>query len=211
MDQVHRQQGDNRNQIIEQPRAAHEPGESTPQQVDDRRESQQGVAGTPESPGKSEDSQFQIDSQIARPLTGRPGQVTTTEQVEVYVPDRLTRSGVAVIDNPKPVFSNSEIVGNLAGNLKNVTDELVIDRGQVKGSTDMFARDEQQMTWRLRIDVLNDHEMFILINEFGRDIPSCDFTKDAIVRHALFPPLQMEPAATAGQGQQFASVPDVRV
>jgi hypothetical protein len=115
--------------------------------------------------------------------------MTSTQQMKMKMPDRLTAIFVAVIDDAETTFGATAFFRQLTGNLESVPDQLIVCGRQIKRRPDMLARKNQQMGRRLGGNILNGNHLIILKHDLGRDLPGKNFTKDAIVRHVLLPSL----------------------
>ncbi len=113
-------------------------------------------------------------------LAWRPGHITTTQQVKMDMPDHLPAGRVAIDNDPETVFSKTEVMGDLAGDLMNMTDQFIICSCQIKNGADMLARNDQEMMRRLRVDVLDDDQTIILENLLAGDLAGNDFTEYTI-------------------------------
>jgi len=100
------------------------------------------------------------------------------------VPDSLSRSLIAVVDDAETVFREPHVMGDFPGDLENVTHQFIISRRQIKGCPDMLARNDQNVAGGLWIDVFYNDQTVILIDEFPGDISGNDFTEDAADWHA---------------------------
>jgi hypothetical protein len=123
--------------------------------------------------------------------TRRPGHIPPTEQVEMNVPNNLTTTFITIIDDSEAILGKASIMGNFAGHLVDMADQLIVSSCQVKSRPDMLARHDKKMAWSLRINIFNNNDLLILVDEFTRDLPGYDFTEDAIVRHVLLLPQRL--------------------
>jgi len=112
-------------------------------------------------------------------LARRPGQVATAQQVKVKMPDGLAARGVAVVDQPKAVLGDPEIMGHPPRHLEDVADQGIVRRGQVDRGADVLAGDDQHVIGGLRVEVLDHHHLIVAIDHAGRNLSGRDLTEDA--------------------------------
>src|SRR6266511_943447 len=62
--------------------------------------------------------------------------------------------------------------------------ERVVLRGEVVERRDVLARDDEQVHRRLRVDVLESHDVRVLMDELRGDLPLDDLAEQA-VRHVV--------------------------
>jgi len=55
-----------------------------------------------------------------------------------------------------------------------------IVRGQVAQRRDMFKRNNKNMDWRDRIDIMKRNHMLVLVNQFGGNVAGCDLAENAV-------------------------------
>lgn len=128
---------------------------------------------------------FRVEAKQIWQSAWRPGQVSAAEQVKMNVPNNLTTAFITVIDDSKTILRKTPVMCDLAGNLEDMTNQLIVCRSQVQCCANMFTRHDQEMIWSLRVDILEDNDLFVLINKLARNFTGDNFTEDATVRHAL--------------------------
>lgn len=94
---------------------------------------------------------------------------------------RLAGPFVAIDD--EPIAFQSFLFGDLGSRQMKMTEQSFIFRFHVRMCPDDFARNDQDMGRRLRIDVSKRHALFVLVNNVGGEFPLCDFEKDVSVHH----------------------------
>ena len=86
--------------------------------------------------------------------------------------NRLPGIGIGVGDDPEAALRHAALTGDGGGNPENMSDQMVIFGQQVKNPDDVFARNQQQMERRCRIDVFNYQQLFILVHHLCRNLSS---------------------------------------
>ena len=101
------------------------------------------------------------------------------------MPDNLPARFIAIIDHAEAILGEPPVMGNLAGNLKNVANQLIVRCSQIESCANMFARHNQEMIGSLGVDVFENNDLLVLIDSLSRNLTGNNFTEDAVVRHAL--------------------------
>ena len=58
--------------------------------------------------------------------------------------------------------------------------QRIIMRGQIVQRRNVTARDDQDVQWRLRVDIPDRHQFVILMDEASRDLSCDDLAEEAI-------------------------------
>jgi hypothetical protein len=99
----------------------------------------------------------------------------------------LARPGSTVNDYPESILRNTLIPGQMIGRSKNITDKSFVFLLQVKERRYVFARHDQEMNRRLRIDVLKSHNGVILIDNVSFDLAFNDAAKKTVAHRTHLP------------------------
>ena len=83
-------------------------------------------------------------------LTGRPTQLSASENVQMQVVDRLPSVGSAVGDQSIAILLNAQLSGNFGGRHQQMARELMILFLQARHVDDLFLGNQQHMDWSLR-------------------------------------------------------------
>jgi hypothetical protein len=84
----------------------------------------------------------------------------------------------AVVQHSAKSVGNAALGRNFRGQQVDVADHRGVLRCGVAERDEVLARDDQDMRWRLRIQVLECHGVFILMDDPSRDLSSGDLAKD---------------------------------
>jgi hypothetical protein len=118
-------------------------------------------------------------------LSGWPGHIATANDMQVKMLDRLTGAAPSIDNNAKAILGNAKIIGHARADAQEIAKQrLIIARSIIK-RIHMFARDNQNVFRRLRINIMESHAPFILINNIGRLIASANSAKQTIIRHII--------------------------
>ncbi len=115
---------------------------------------------------------------MERGLARRPGQRTSTEQVDVDVEDGLSGAGPNVEDGAVSLLDFSQ-AGNVGGGEVAAADEFGVGSLGFLQTREMSPRNDQHMRRRLRADVFESEHMLVLI-----DFPGGDFTAEDAAEEA---------------------------
>ena len=109
------------------------------------------------------------------------------QEMKMNVEYRLAGAGVIIIDYPEPLFRYSPLSRNQCGHLKDMTDEGVVLKVEIQGVNEMLPGDEQNVRRCDRCNVLNGHDLLILINFLCGDFTLNDLAENTAVQTS--PPL----------------------
>jgi hypothetical protein len=109
------------------------------------------------------------------------------KKVKVDMENRLTGSGIGVVDDPKTFLCHSVFPGKPGSGLEDVTDQSVIFWHESERTDNVFSRHDEKVHGRNRRDVLYGNHQFILIDLLGRDLIPDYFAEDATIH--CFPSL----------------------
>ena len=76
----------------------------------------------------------------------------------------LAGVGAGVDDDPEAAFGDPLIAGETRGHLKNLADDRTIVRFDIKNAGEMFARNDQKMNRRSRLEVLESNDAIVPIS-----------------------------------------------
>jgi hypothetical protein len=96
--------------------------------------------------------------------------------MNMQMENRLSTVTVGIYDDSVTVVRKASVARDLTSGHKQMTKGVPVLGGRLRERIDMFARDEQEMSWRLRADVAESDADIILINHgsgnFARDNPA---------------------------------------
>jgi hypothetical protein len=116
---------------------------------------------------------------ISESLSRRPAEIASAEQMYMQVKHRLSRAGANIQNGAIAVFDVS-VAGNLRGDEMAATDDFCVGLLRFFQTTQVLLGDDEYVSWRLGIDVLERVRMFVFINFFGRNLAGDDFAEEAI-------------------------------
>lgn len=102
----------------------------------------------------------------------------------VEMENRLAGIGPMVDDNAETLICNAVLPGKLRSQLKDLTDNRSVIRRQIHQVRDVLAGNDQKVNRRLRINVPEGHQRFVLVNDIAFDLTFDNATKKTIT-HAL--------------------------
>jgi len=114
--------------------------------------------------------------------------------MDVEVVDTLGALLAVVDDNPEAVRGDSLSLGHLLGDEEEVAEEclvlLWVGLGELGNG---FPGDDQDVNWRLRVDVVEGDTVVILVNDLGGDLLPEDLAKNGVSssRRRIQPNLQV--------------------
>lgn len=82
--------------------------------------------------------------------------------------DRLSGIGIIVCHQSEAALGKAPLSGDLRGDTMKMPDQLVVFRRQIECIYNMFSRYQQQMQRRCRVDILDNHQLFILADHLCR-------------------------------------------
>lgn len=118
-------------------------------------------------------------------LTGRPGEPSSSEEVVVEVPDRLSTVTIAVDDDPEACSGKSPLFGDSRGQLKDLTDERCVAAGDVHDRGNVTTGYYQIMVRGLGGDVLDGDDVLVPVDDFRGHGTGDDPAEDAAFLHVL--------------------------
>jgi|ERR1700686_2366973 len=103
------------------------------------------------------------------PSTRGPGQLAAAQHVSVQVENGLARAAAGVNDGAiATALRQSMFVGYARRNPQQVTKQSFVFLRRIIEGFHVFAGNDEQVRWRLRINVANDDATIVLINHVGR-------------------------------------------
>ena len=104
---------------------------------------------------------------------------SAADDMEVQVENRLAGIGTAVGDHAITVINACELC-DLGNVFKNISDDTAVFRRDFIYGSDMRFGDHENVNGRLRIDISESENFFVLVNLGGGNGSSDDFTKKTI-------------------------------
>jgi hypothetical protein len=136
-------------------------------------ESRRATADAPSWPGP--DPSLKPDPEQAGGSSARrPLQLSAGEEVDVEVRHGLAGLGAVVHHQTKPALE-LELAGDFAGREEEVAEDGLIGGRCLANARDHLLRNDQQMHWRLRLDVVDHDAVFILVLDARGDLAVDDF------------------------------------
>ena len=96
----------------------------------------------------------------------------------MQVKNRLAGARAGVDDDAESA-SDCKLAGKLGGHAVEVADQRLVGGIGLERRRKVFARNDQQMHRRLRVDVVKGEAGIIGIGDFGGDLPVHDFAEEA--------------------------------
>jgi hypothetical protein len=101
--------------------------------------------------------------------------------MKMGVKDRLSGTGIIIVDDTEPIVRNPATPGNVRRNLEYMADNSQIVVLHVQHIDKMSFRDNEQMNRRDRGDVFDRYDQVVLEKLFRRDRALDYFTEDTAV------------------------------
>ena len=111
-------------------------------------------------------------------LRRMPTQPLSSQQVEVEVKDDLPAFAVAVQYQAEAPLGDTLLSGDAVRHQEEVPKESIITLACIKERREMPAGNNQDVDRRLRVDVLEGHRFFVLVDDLGGMLPLGDLTKE---------------------------------
>jgi hypothetical protein len=105
---------------------------------------------------------------------------TPTEDVNVYVKNRLARAFTRVDHTPIPTLSDALVARNLTSHVKEVTKRGLVVPSHLAQRCNVLSRDNKYMSGRLRIDVAKGNRLIVAVNDCGGNLAFDDSTEETI-------------------------------
>ncbi len=90
--------------------------------------------------------------------------------------DGLAAVRAVIDDDPEAV--GPEFVAEFSRHTEEMAEKCAVLFGCFADAGDGLARDDQQVRWRLRVDIPNGHAEVVLMLKGSRDFPGHDFLKE---------------------------------
>jgi hypothetical protein len=99
------------------------------------------------------------------------------------VPHDLPSGLVAIVNQPKALFGESELTTDFSGNLVDMPDKRPILFAQIEGRRYMLARDNQNMLGSLGGDIIKSDNQLIFVEKLYGDITLGNLAEQTIICH----------------------------
>jgi len=110
-----------------------------------------------------------------------PAEVPSAEEVEVDVEDGLAGGFAGVDDHAVAVRREFQVARDLRGAQQHVSDDRVVLIGHLVERRDVFARNDEDVRRRLRVDVVERDDLVVFVHFFCRDLARRDAAEEAAV------------------------------
>ena len=124
----------------------------------------------------------------------RPGQRPSAEHVQVQVEHRLPGVGVAVEHGAVAALGVAALGGDCRGSPHHRADQAVVRTVEVVQRGDVRSRHDQHMHGRLRVDVLEGHEVVVLEHLLRRNLAGDDAAEQAAHARSIGHRAALQPA-----------------
>jgi len=111
-------------------------------------------------------------------LRRMPTQPLSSQQVEVKVKDDLPAFAVAVQHQAKAPLGDALLSGDAVRHQEEVPEEPIITLARFKDRREVAAGNDQDVDGGLRVNVLEGHRFFVLVDDLGGMLPARDLTKE---------------------------------
>jgi hypothetical protein len=105
---------------------------------------------------------------------------TPTEDVNVYVKNRLARAFTRVDHTPIPTLSDALMARNLTSHVKQMAKRSLIVPSHLAQGGNVLSRDNKYMRGGLRIDVTKGNRLIVAVNDCGGNFAFDDSTEETI-------------------------------
>lgn len=109
------------------------------------------------------------------PLEGR-----TTEEMDVEMVNHLTSLLANIHDQTVAALGNTLLLGNLPGSEQEFAGQAFINLRQVSDGWNVLPGNDQEVSWRLRVDVAEGDDIRILVDDRGRYLTLGDPAEQAV-------------------------------
>ena len=114
-------------------------------------------------------------------LPRRPGELPSSKHMKVQMPHGLA-GVVAVVDDQPEVVADAALAGDLPHRLQQLaTEPLVV---QLRELGNVLSRHDQHVERRAGEDVVDRHDVVVLVDDGRGDLPSHDAAEQAVVHAA---------------------------
>jgi hypothetical protein len=114
--------------------------------------------------------------------TGRPGELTAAEQVDVEVRDGLATVRAVVDHDAESAFRKAEVGRDLGGGEKEVAEGFPISCRRLADAGDNAIGHDQDVNRCLRGNVAEGETVFIAVYQIGGDFSVADFLENRLHR-----------------------------
>src|SRR4051812_23105656 len=114
------------------------------------------------------------------PLPRRPREAAAAEHVQMDVEDRLPCLCVGVEDRPEPAVGVALIARHRGGAAEHLTDQRLVAGLKIVQRRNVPLRDDQRVQRRLRVDVVEDHEVVVFVDYRCGNLLAHDAAEQAI-------------------------------
>src|SRR5262249_43303543 len=117
---------------------------------------------------------------ISLGLAGRPGELSSAKHMRVQVRYALARRLAGIYHHTVSAFSNIQLIGYLGRDVQQVSHQRDVQLGHVVERLQIvFAWNQHYVYRRLRIDIFDCNDLFVLVDKTSRRIVCDDAAKNA--------------------------------
>jgi molybdopterin-biosynthesis enzyme MoeA-like protein len=109
---------------------------------------------------------------------------STAQQMNVQVIDFLSPVAVAIHQQAIAALGDPFLGGDSARHDKHVADQLLVLWHHIVGGGDELVRHDQDVHWRLRVDVAKGCHLVVLVDDVGRKLTANDLAEDSFGGHS---------------------------
>lgn len=113
-------------------------------------------------------------------LANFPLQGHTTEEMDVKMVNHLTSLLANIHDQTVAALGHTLLLGNLPDSEQEFTGQAFINLRQVSDGWDVLPRNDQEVRWRLRVDVAEGDDIRILVDHRGWYVTLGDPAEQAV-------------------------------
>lgn len=113
-------------------------------------------------------------------LTGRPGEMTARQDMEMDVEHGLAGAGAVIDDHPVSLRVQTFIFGDLFCRKEEMSDKLFIGLGHAVNFRYMFFGNNERVYGRLRIHIFKGGHKIIFVDDFGGDFFCDDLAENTV-------------------------------
>ena len=104
----------------------------------------------------------------------------------MYVEDGLAGFAVRVEQSAKPALVITPVFGQCRRSSDHFTNQSIPIGAEIVQRRDVGLGDNQKVQWRLRVDVLDDDELFIFVDDFRGDSAGGNPTEQTFIHSILW-------------------------
>jgi len=114
--------------------------------------------------------QLKADLAAGAKSTWRPAEGASANDVAMQVGDSFASVWTVVEHQTESGFAQPQFISNLGGFEQNMAQDLFLFRLSLGDARDWLFRDDQDVNWGLRFNVVKGQDQIILINDFSGDL-----------------------------------------